>query len=113
YGRGVADMKGGIACSLLALQLMASCRDAWNGEIVMTLAGDEEAMRERGTAFLLDRVAHASGDAMICGDVGSPRVLRFGEKGFVWLDVEAAGKAAHGAHVHKGINAIERLIVAI
>jgi succinyl-diaminopimelate desuccinylase len=113
YGRGVADMKGGIACSLFALELMASCRDAWMGEIVVTLAGDEESMGEKGTAFLLDRVPHARGDAMICGDVGSPRVLRFGEKGFVWLDVEAAGKAAHGAHVHKGINAIDRIITAI
>jgi acetylornithine deacetylase/succinyl-diaminopimelate desuccinylase-like protein len=80
---------------------------------VLTLAGDEETMGKRGTAFLLDHVPQARGDAMICGDVGSPRVLRFGEKGFVWLDVEASGKAAHGAHVHKGINAIDRIIGAI
>jgi succinyl-diaminopimelate desuccinylase len=113
YGRGAADMKGGIACSLLAVELLASHSDAWHGEIVMTLAGDEESMGQNGTALLLDTVPHARGDAMICGDVGSPHVLRFGEKGFIWLELEAKGKASHGAHVHKGVNAIERLIEAI
>ena len=113
YGRGVADMKGGIACSLIAFELLASHRYAWRGELVLTFAGDEETMGDKGTAFLLDTIPYACGDTMICGDVGSPQVLRFGEKGFVWLDVEAEGKASHGAHVHKGINAIDRLLVAI
>jgi succinyl-diaminopimelate desuccinylase len=113
YGRGVSDMKAGIACSLLAVELLASCREAWSGEVVVTLAGDEESMGTRGTALLLETVPHACGDAMICGDAGSPHVLRFGEKGFVWLDLTATGKAAHGAHVHKGENAIERLVEAM
>ena len=26
---------------------------------------------------------------MICGDVGSPLVVRFGEKGLVWIEIEA------------------------
>src|ERR1700761_179137 len=40
YGRGVCDMKGGMACSILAAKLLAENRDAWSGEIVLTLAGD-------------------------------------------------------------------------
>jgi succinyl-diaminopimelate desuccinylase len=113
YGRGAADMKGGIACSILAMLLLAELRDSWAGEAVITLAGDEETMGTQGTQFLLERYPHASGDAMITGDAGSPDVLRFGEKGMVWLEVEAEGRAAHGAHVHLGINAIERLIDAL
>jgi acetylornithine deacetylase/succinyl-diaminopimelate desuccinylase-like protein len=50
---------------------------------------------------------------MICGDVGSPLVVRFGEKGLVWVEVEAEGSPAHGAHVHKGVNAIDRLRAAL
>ena len=38
YGRGVCDMKGGIACSLLAAALLAENRDTWDGEIVLTRA---------------------------------------------------------------------------
>jgi succinyl-diaminopimelate desuccinylase len=113
YGRGVSDMKGGIACSMLAFMLMAEHRDAWSGEIVITLAGDEESMGVRGTKYLLDTVPHATGDAMICGDVGSPKVVRFGEKGLLWLELTAVGKSAHGAHVHKGVNAIDRLVEGI
>jgi succinyl-diaminopimelate desuccinylase len=113
YGRGVSDMKGGIACALYAFGLLAAYREHWDGELVVALAGDEETMGRRGTQYLLDTVAHASGDAMICGDAGSPRVLRFGEKGMIWLDLVAKGRAAHGAHVHLGDNAVERLMAAV
>jgi acetylornithine deacetylase/succinyl-diaminopimelate desuccinylase-like protein len=113
YGRGVCDMKGGMACSLLAAQLLAEHRDAWAGEIVLTLAGDEENMGSLGTGWMLEHVPHARGDANICGDVGSPKVVRFGEKGLMWVEVEATGSPAHGAHVHRGVNAIDRLRAAL
>lgn len=113
YGRGVCDMKGGMACSLLAASLLARHRDAWSGEIVLTLAGDEENMGSLGTGWMMKHVPHALGDANICGDVGSPRVVRFGEKGLMWVEVEATGSPAHGAHVHRGASAIDRLRTAL
>ena len=113
YGRGVSDMKGGLACSILAAALLAEHTAAWSGEVVLTLAADEENMGSLGTGHLLETVPEARGDANICGDVGSPLVVRFGEKGLLWLEVEAEGAAAHGAHVHRGINAIDRLRAAL
>jgi acetylornithine deacetylase/succinyl-diaminopimelate desuccinylase-like protein len=113
YGRGVSDMKGGIAASLLAARVLAAHRAIWSGEIVITLAGDEETMGAHGTRWLLENIPEARGDAMICGDVGSPLVVRFGEKGLVWITIEADGQPAHGAHVHKGVNAIDRLRAAL
>src|SRR5712671_2239679 len=113
YGRGVSDMKAGVACSIMAASLLAEHRDAWSGEIVLTLAGDEENMGSLGTGWMLEHVPHAKGDANICGDVGSPRVVRFGEKGLMWVEVEATGSPALGAHVHRGVNAIDRLRVAL
>jgi hypothetical protein len=56
YGRGVADMKGGIAASMLAFALLAEYRDTWRGEALLTLAGDEESMGPLGTKWLLDNV---------------------------------------------------------
>lgn len=109
-GRGAADMRGGIAASIAAL---ARHRDAWSGEAVLTLAGDEESMGPFGTGRLLDHVPHAEGDAVILGDAGSPRDLGFGAKGFLWVEIEATGRAAHGAHVHLGDNAVERLLEAL
>ncbi len=114
YGRGVADMKGGIAASMLAFALLAQHRTAWRGEVVLTLAGDEESMGPLGTKWLLDQVPGlAQADGVIIGDAGSPHVLRFGEKGFIWIEIEATGRASHGAHVHLGDNAIDRLRVAL
>ena len=112
YGRGAADMKGGIAAAIAALAALAEHSD-FAGELVLALAGDEESMGVAGTQFLLDTVPEVRGDVALVPDAGSPAVIRFGEKGLVWLDLEAAGRAAHGAHVHRGDNAAERLIEAV
>jgi acetylornithine deacetylase/succinyl-diaminopimelate desuccinylase family protein len=113
YGRGVSDMKGGMAASILAFELLHRQPEDWSGELVLTLVSDEETMGRWGTQYLLENVPVARGDAMICGDCGSPRIIRLGEKGLLWLRVTAGGRAAHGAHVHLGENAIERLTEAL
>ena len=113
YGRGAADMKGGIAASIVAFAALAAQADTWRGEAVLALAGDEESMGTLGTQWLLENVPAARGDAVIIGDAGSPRVLRFGEKGFLWVRITARGKPAHGAHVHLGVNALDRLRAAL
>jgi succinyl-diaminopimelate desuccinylase len=111
WGRGAADMKGGIAAAIGALAALAAEPD-WAGEVVLALAGDEESMGCDGTLFLLETVPALRGDACIVTDAGSPAVIRFGEKGMVWLTLRAAGRAAHGAHVHRGINAAEAVMEA-
>ncbi|HVX99028.1 MAG TPA: M20/M25/M40 family metallo-hydrolase [Pseudorhodoplanes sp.] len=113
YGRGVADMKAGIAAQLVAVAALAAVRDSLRGEVVLTLVGDEGTGAKWGTLYLLDRFPQAQGDAMISGDVGSPLVARFGEKGFLWLEIVARGKSAGGAHAYLGINAIDRLTDAL
>jgi succinyl-diaminopimelate desuccinylase len=113
YGLGISDMKGGLAASIFALQNLAIARSSWAGEVVATFAGDEETMGQLGTQFLLDTVPEARGDAVICADAGSPRVLRVGEKGLIWLRLSAKGRSSHAAHVHRGDSAIDKLIAAI
>ena len=113
YGRGACDMKAGVAALVLAFVTLAELRDAWNGEVVLALVGDEETGGVWGTQYLLANVEEAVGDAMLNADTGSPYVVRIGEKGNVWLEVEASGVANHGAHVHLGRNAVETLIDAL
>lgn len=90
FGRGSADMKGGIAAAIAVLSALAGRRD-WPGEVVLALAGDEESMGRDGTLFLLETVPALRGDACIVVDAGSPAVIRFGEKGMVWLTLQAEG----------------------
>ncbi len=113
YGRGSCDMKGGIAASIMAMRLLAEQAMPFPGEIVLVLAGDEESMGELGTQAVIDSIPECRGDAVIVPDVGSPNVLRIGEKGMIWLRLEAAGKASHGAHTHRGVNAVDTLISAL
>ena len=50
---------------------------------------------------------------MLNADTGSPRVVRVGEKGNVWVELEATGVANHAAHVHLGRNAVDALVEAL
>jgi len=113
YGRGAGDMKAGLAAAVFTALLLAEHRHALAGELVLTLVGDEETGGVWGTQYLLANEPDAVGDAMISGDAGSPDVLRFGEKGQLWIELEARGKSHHGAHVHLGQNAIESLMGAL
>ena len=110
FGRGSCDMKAAIAGYVIVMKAMAAYKEYWNGEICFTFASDEESAGTYGTRAILDEIPEAMGDAMINGDVGSPRVLKFGEKGFLDMQIIAKGKAAHGLHKYKGINAIDRLM---
>ena len=113
YGRGASDMKAGLAVAVTTLLLLARHRDALAGELTLALVGDEETGGHWGTQYLLAHEPDSIGDAMLSGDAGSPDVLRFGEKGQLWIEVEATGKSHHGAHVHLGRNAIEALMTAL
>jgi succinyl-diaminopimelate desuccinylase len=113
YGRGSADMKAGLAASIMTAILLADCREAWRGELVLALVGDEETGGRWGTQYLLAHDPDGRGDAVLSADAGAPSVVRFGEKGQIWLEVSAAGRSSHGAHVHLGENAIERLMAAL
>lgn len=113
YGRGIADMKAGIAAEVLAMRTLARFREHLHGELVLMLVADEGTGGKHGTQFVLQQRPDLAGDAMLSGDVGSPRVARIGEKGFVWIEIEAEGKSAAGAHPHLGANAIVHLLPAL
>ena len=113
YGRGACDMKAGVAALVLAFVTLAEFREDWSGELVLTLVGDEETGGRWGTQYLLANVEEATGDAMLNADTGSPQVVRIGEKGNVWVELEATGVANHAAHVHLGRNAVDALIDAL
>ncbi len=113
YGRGSCDMKAAIAGYITVIKAMALYQDEWDGEICFTFASDEESAGMHGTQPILDEIPEALGDAVIKGDTGSPRVLKFGEKGFLDIKVSAEGKAAHALHKYKGTNAIDRLMKAL
>ena len=99
YGLGVSDMKGGLAASLFAFRNLAAEPSAWGGR----RSSPSRAMRRRWDARHPVPAGHRPGGTRGCGDVGSPSVLRIGEK----------GRSCHAAHVHRGESAIEKLVEAL
>ena len=102
HGRGALDMKGSLAAIMIAAAKMRQLGLA--GDVIVTAVADEE-VASLGTSAVLERF-HA--DAAI---VAEPTELRLclAHKGFVWLDVETRGVAAHGSRPQDGVDAIGRM----
>jgi len=97
YGRGSVDMKGGVAAALWACAEAAKLELA--GDVVVTAVCDEE-FASIGTQAV---AAQLRADAAI---VTEPTALELcvAHKGFAWLEVEIAGRAAHGSQPQLGID---------
>jgi acetylornithine deacetylase len=100
YGRGSADMKGGLA-SMCAAALPAATPGT-KRQIVITAVVDEE-YDSIGMRALLDSGVRA--DAAI---ITEPTRLAIcpAHRGFAWIDVALRGRAAHGSRYDIGIDAI-------
>jgi acetylornithine deacetylase len=99
HGRGAYDMKGSLAAIMLVAKEAAGL--GLEGDLVITAVADEE-VGSLGTSAVLER--HRA-DAAI---VTEPTELRLcvAHKGFVWLEVETRGVAAHGSRADLGVDAI-------
>jgi len=100
YGRGAADMKGGIGAMCAAAWRAARERVA--GEIIVAVTADEE-YESVGTRAMLERGVRA--DAAIVGEPTGLDVMP-AHRGFVWIEVVVAGRAAHGSRWEIGVDAI-------
>lgn len=113
YGRGAGDMKAGVAILVQVLLTLADEVDAMHGEVFLLLVGDEETGGKWGTGYLLEHEPAATGEISLNADASNPTVVRIGEKGISWYRLTSTGRACHGAHVHRGDNAIESLMAAL
>ena len=102
YGRGAYDMKSSLAALLLA---GARAKElGLRGDVVLTAVADEE-VASIGTAAV---AASLRADAAIVTEPTEERVA-LAHRGFVWLEVETIGRAAHGSLPHLGIDAIAKM----
>lgn len=90
YGRGAYDMKCGVAACMAAIA--AARRQALRGDVIFTAVMDEE-YAGLGT---LDVAAKYRADAAIIAEPTEQQLV-VAHKGFVWLEVETQGAAAHGS----------------
>jgi succinyl-diaminopimelate desuccinylase len=109
YGRGAADMKGGVAACLGALKKIKNSRDnELDYKIIFLGTSDEEVGLEGAKTAFASGIMESAKFLI----VAEPTALNVGiaEKAVLWLSIHTHGKAAHGSTPEKGINAIEELV---
>ncbi len=110
WGRGAADMKGGLAAMLFATDALAR-REAFPGRVVLAALVDEEGMM-LGAKDLVARGRTDGVDAAICGEPEGGEICHVA-KGAVRLRVDLHGKMAHGAMPFEGRNPNRAVAAAI
>jgi acetylornithine deacetylase len=100
YGRGSADMKGGVA-AMCAAAVTGASRES-ERQILITAVVDEE-YESLGMRALL-----AAGIRAEQAIITEPTTLAVcpAHRGFAWFDVDLKGRAAHGSRYDVGIDAI-------
>jgi succinyl-diaminopimelate desuccinylase len=105
YGRGTADMKGGIAAAICALDVLERAGRAPGCNLVFHLVADEERGGRWGTQALLEQ-GLIQGDACL---VPEPTDLELcvAERGLMQARIHVAGRPGHGSRPRDGVSAIE------
>ena len=105
YGRGTADMKGGIAAAICALDALDRAGRAPGCNLVFHLVADEERGGRWGTQALLE-AGLIQGDACL---VPEPTDLELcvAERGLYQTRIHIAGRPGHGSRPREGVSAIQ------
>lgn len=109
YGRGVADMKGGIISMILTLRAITELNVDLNGVLELSLTPDEEIGGKTGVGFLIQK-GITKPNYVIIAEASSRNNVYIGHKGLVWLEVLVKGKQAHGSSPWLGVNAFEGMV---
>lgn len=106
YGRGVSDMKSGIAAAMLAMKELKKKEEVLEGEIVFYGVGDEETGSVKGTMSLLNDYDRDF-DAAIVPEPTDFCIER-AQRGLRWIELHIKGRACHAGRPHVGKNAVEQ-----
>lgn len=104
FGRGAYDMKGSLAGCIAAIKALADAGVELAGDVSVAAVADEE-YGSLGTSELL---RHVRPDGAI---VTEPTALQvcLAHKGYLWIEVETTGRAAHGSRFDQGVDANLRM----
>lgn len=104
YGRGAYDMKGALGACLGAVQALRAARIGLAGDLLVAAVADEEV----ASLGMEDVLRHVRPDAAIVTEP-TELALCLAHKGFVWIEVEVLGRAAHGSRFDLGEDANLRM----
>ena len=118
YGRGIADMKGGVACFVAAVARRLE-QGPLKGSISLLITGDEEGPAHFGTKPVIEWLAEREElpDFCLLGEPTNPEalgdVIKIGRRGSMNAVVTVQGIQGHVAYPHLADNPVHRLLAAL
>ena len=110
FGRGTADMKGGLAAMLYAAVALQRLRVPLDGRVGLVFVPDEETGGQRGSGFLAaTKRLGVNGIGMLTPEPTSGVVWN-ANRGALTMRVTVHGREAHVGLLHQGRNAFEDAI---
>ncbi|KAA8909599.1 hypothetical protein TRICI_004434 [Trichomonascus ciferrii] len=102
FGRGCLDMKGGLAAALAALAYAKGLGHPFDGDVIIAAVSDEEDTSQ-GTRDIIE--AGWKADFAVVPEPTNGKLVT-AHKGFIWIEVDILGIAAHGSDPSAGKDAI-------
>jgi succinyl-diaminopimelate desuccinylase len=110
FGRGAADMKGGLVSMIYALRAIKELDLPLNGQLCLSIVPDEETGGAAGTGYLFAaQHLRPGGRGMLMAE-STGGVAWNANRGALSLEVRVRGKSAHVGLAHQGVNAFERMV---
>jgi succinyl-diaminopimelate desuccinylase len=108
WGRGAADMKGGVAALMMALKILAQAKLPLKGDLIFAATAGEET-NSLGATAIASRKDLGPVQAILIPEP-SENELFIAEKGAFWIELCTQGKTAHGSMPDLGRNALLMMI---
>ncbi len=108
WGRGSADMKGGLAALLVLAKALAEARMPLQGDLIIAATAGEE-IDSLGATAVAARSDIGRVQAVVIPEPSYNDVF-VAEKGALWLELITQGKTAHGSMPEMGRNAIMMMV---
>ncbi len=117
YGRGVSDMKGGIAAQIYAIEALRRTGFVLKGTVEHSFVPDEESTgnRNAGMGFLVEQgyVGPERTDYVVITEPLEVDNICLGHRGTIQGAFKTFGRQVHGAMPERGVNAIEKMALAL
>ncbi len=116
FGRGAADMKGGLAAMLVATERFVAAHPDHRGSLAFLVTSAEEAMFENGTPRVVEALEQRQEKIRWCivGEPSSEKVvgdvLKIGRRGALTGHLRILGLQGHVAFPHLANNAAHRAL---
>jgi len=119
YGRGAADMKGGIAAFVTAVERFVEAHPDHQGSIGFLITSDEEGPAKHGTREVVEELKQRGTEIDMC-IVGEPSsqyilgdIIKVGRRGSLSCELIIRGIQGHIAYPHLARNPIHESLAAL